>query len=422
MSYIEQYHNALKSQGKSKNTIYAYMAPVRQFAAWLEGSVGDFAPEYWTEEYVRDYLAYLSRHKEPSSVRQAVKVLRLFFKWARDQGLIDTSIIEETRQEPFRPVDEGYYNWLVGRGVAENTRKAYLHALKIFMEWFEERTGQDFSPERITSMDINEFKLMMANNEKVYTAATVNNRLFALRNYCHYALETGLIKENPFHRLGRGVALELEPKKTRWLDNNEQYAFLRQVEMHIDKRGYKDYAIILTMLDAGLRTSEVCNLKLSDVKLYPVKEAKIDVRFSKWQRSREVPIASTKKGEGKRLHRALKVYLEERERFLASRGKKPDDVPWFFLSARGEKMTPKCIQRIMKRYRPEGTGKKITAHVLRHTFGHNLSVSNSKIELQDIAIFMGHMKKDGSPNLQTVSIYTLSSEKERRKKFNEAML
>gem|GEM_PF-4810180 len=42
--------------------------------------------------------------------------------------------------------------------------------------------------------------------------------------------------------------------------------------------------------------------------------------------------------------------------------------------------------------------------------------------LHEVAELMGHMRANGSPNLQSVVIYTMSSEREKRKKINDILL
>lgn len=404
--HLVNYRLCLAKAGKSRNTIYAYITPLRQFEKWLTESTGEFSPCCWTREWAGDFLAWLSRKRGESTVGQAAKALRLFFKWAAGQSLIKGSIIAEKFPKPVEVFDQGFVDWL--RGKSENTVKSYNAHVRQFAEWFREQAGEPFGPEKVTPLDINNYLLHLKDRSK--KPATINSIMFAVRAYCNYAAETGLLRDNPFSRLN-GVTQQLEARKARWLDNKEQYEFLRRVEEKVSKRGYLDYAAILTMLDAGLRESEVCNLKVEHIVLYPVKEARIEVLHSKWNRSRTVPIASTPKGEGKRLHKALKAYLEERS-------KKDTDLPWFFLSNRGEKLSAKVIQEIVRRYR--GAGTRITPHVLRHTFGHNL-VQGGML-LHEVAELLGHMKKDGSPNLQSVVIYTMPSEREKRKKINDILL
>jgi site-specific recombinase XerD len=405
-NYLQEYRTHLVNSGKSRNTIYAYMAPLRWFEKWLIESTGEFSPRYWTREWTGDFFAWLSRRRGESTVGQAAKALRLFFKWTAGQGLIQSNIIEEKLPEPAETFDQGFADWLQGK--SKNTVRSYSAHVRQFAEWFREQTGEPFRPEKITSLDINNYLLYLKGCSK--KPATINSIMFAVRAYCNYAVETGLLKDNPFSRLN-GVTQQLEARKARWLNNKEQYDFLRKVEEKISRRGYLDYAVILTMLDAGLRESEVCNLKMENVVLYPVKEARIDLLHSKWNRSRTVPIASTPKGEGKRLHKALRAYLEERS-------KKGADQPWFFLSNRGEKLSPKVVQGIVRRYR--GAETKITPHVLRHTFGHNL-VQGGML-LHEVAELMGHIRKDGTPNLQSVVIYTMPSEQEKRRKINDILL
>jgi integrase/recombinase XerC/integrase/recombinase XerD len=67
-------------------------------------------------------------------------------------------------------------------------------------------------------------------------------------------------------------------------------------------------------------------------------------------------------------------------------------------------MTSRTVQFIFQKY-SRLTGIQVTPHVLRHSFGHELA--DRKVPLDVIARLMGHMKRDGSPNLVMVTRYTM---------------
>ncbi len=79
-------------------------------------------------------------------------------------------------------------------------------------------------------------------------------------------------------------------------------------------------------------------------------------------------------------------------------------------------MTTRAVQFIFQKY-TSLTGLQVTPHILRHTFGHELTVR--KVPLDVIARLMGHMKRDGSPNLAMVTRYTQPGKEDLRKAVEE---
>jgi len=85
----------------------------------------------------------------------------------------------------------------------------------------------------------------------------------ALQSFWAWLHREEFIQENPFDRL----KIPKAPKKVIPIFTEEQ---LRQIFECIDTTspaGYRDYTIILTLLDTGIRCSELINLRLTDINL-----------------------------------------------------------------------------------------------------------------------------------------------------------
>ena len=92
---------------------------------------------------------------------------------------------------------------------------------------------------------------------------TINGYLRALQAFWSWLEREDFINDNPFSKL----KIPKAPKKIIPVFNDEQ---LRQLLAAIDTTspiGWRDYAIILTLLDTGLRCSEFTHLRLTDVNL-----------------------------------------------------------------------------------------------------------------------------------------------------------
>jgi integrase/recombinase XerD len=118
----------------------------------------------------------------------------------------------------------------------------------------------------------------------------------------------------------------------------------------------RDTAVLLVLLDAGLRTSELCALKVEDVDL---KTGKVEVKHgiqgaAKAGKGRTVYL-------GKASHRAVWQYLSGRED-----GDQPD-APLFV--ARGDRaMRPNTLLQLISSIGKKANVPNAYPHKLRHTF------------------------------------------------------
>jgi len=140
----------------------------------------------------------------------------------------------------------------------------------------------------------------------------------------------------------------------------------------------KHQAILQTIYSAGLRMSEVLNLKVHDI---DSDRMIIKIRQSKGAKDREVMLAE-------KLLLLLREYVTEY---------KPTD--FLFEGQKGGKYSPRSVQQIMKKgLKKAKIRKNATAHTLRHSFATHLLESGT--DLRYIQEFFGHK------SIHTTEIYT----------------
>jgi site-specific recombinase XerD len=126
----------------------------------------------------------------------------------------------------------------------------------------------------------------------------------------------------------------------------------------------KHRAVVLTTYGAGLRVSEVCALKASDI---DSKRMLIHVRHGKGARDRYAPLAKQVLG-------TLRLYFKQQ------RPVGPDLFPG---------VTPKAVRKSLHdAARAAGLHKRVTPHVLRHTFATHLLELGTDIRV--IQMLLGH--------------------------------
>ena len=156
-----------------------------------------------------------------------------------------------------------------------------------------------------------------------------------------------------------------------------------EVKQLLSAPKYLKHRLILAMLyGCGLRSYELCSLKLADVDF---ERETVFVSKQKGKRDRYVPLS-------KHLARGLQKYISTE-----------NPVEFLFNSQviKDEKisgMTPSGIGWIVKENRTKvSTHKKITAHTLRHTYATHL--------LEDGINFLSLMELLGHARIETTLIY-----------------
>jgi len=260
--------------------------------------------------------------------------------------------------------------------LSPNTAKSYESDIKNFIEWFEGSNG-DFSPEKITGFDLKDYVSYLA-NVKGLKNSSINRKMIALRSWLKYLKERNIISDIPkFPKYLQEV--ERSPKA---LDRNEINRLLRTIEREGKP---KEKAIIALLFYAGLRVSEVANLKKSDIEISE-KKGKVIIRHGKGNKFREVPLNNDARN-------FLKPYLETL-----------GDTNWLFPGKNNKPITSRAIQQIIKKYAYLAKIPSLTPHTLRHTFATLLLRQGT--DLVVVSNLLGHSRLD------TTARYTKPSEKD----------
>ena len=181
-----------------------------------------------------------------------------------------------------------------------------------------------------------------------------------------------------------GVWSDLRVPRLRYDKKLPRYLTKEEVKRLLQSTTYlKHKAILSTIYSAGLRVSEVINLRISDIMS---KEMKIRVRNGKRNKERYT-LLSQKNLE------LLRVYWKK----FGYKNYDPDD--YLFISRQTKKqLTSRCVESAMnKSMQKAGIAKKATPHTLRHSFATHLM--NDGVDLVIIQALMGHS------NIKTTSIY-----------------
>lgn len=271
----------------------------------------------------------------------------------------------------------------IERNCSKATRDNYAYYLGRFFDEENVNTLRD-----ITLPAVRSFRLFL-NRQKTtggtaIKKSTINYHLIAIRSFLKYLAKEG-IDALPAERI------ELAKTGDRQIDfldgaDLEQFlsAPLKADETEIIRK--RDKAILETLFSTGLRVSELSKLKAETINL---KKDEFTVR-GKGDKLRVVFLSDDAKTWIRRYLDArtdMSPYLYVRH----DRAKTAAEEP--------QPLTPRSIQRLVNKYaRSAGITKKITPHVLRHSFATDLLASGA--DIRSVQSMLGHA------SITTTQIYT----------------
>ena len=140
----------------------------------------------------------------------------------------------------------------------------------------------------------------------------------------------------------------------------------------------RDRLILSLLYSSGLRVSELVSLRINDIDL---QDRTIRIR-GKGDKDRIVLFDENTRN-------LLEDYLQKRVY----------ESDYLFLNRFGDPLTPRYVQMMIKNYaRKAGINKKVTPHILRHSFATHLLKNG--VDIRAIQQLLGHS------NLSTTQIYT----------------
>lgn len=257
-------------------------------------------------------------------------------------------------------------------GLSKLTLQGYRLELNLFSKFVDKPVVQ------ITTSDIRKY---LAHNSELM-ASTVDRKLSALKTFFGWLVNEEILLRNPAAKIK-------PPKKPIRLPKAlsiEELEIVRESCHTLRQR-----ALIEVMYSTGCRLSEIANMKRSDIDLQNMRMSVI----GKGNKERKVYLSI------KCLHQ-LRKYLNSRM----------DDCEYLFITERKphRKMHNHTIQDdIDKIEKAAKIPKKLTPHVLRHTYAC-LSM-DAGIELADLQHLMGHSEPS------TTLIYAQVSEERKQQAF-----
>lgn len=267
---------------------------------------------------------------------------------------------------------EQFLAWLsVEKGYSRNTILSYGYDLERYREFIEDHLCINIS--RIRSTHIREY-LFLLKSRGLSTRSMERHRA-AIKQFHRYLCRENYLKADCTSSLDKFKVWKALPEA---MTESEVERLLAQPEPK-DTNGIRDAAMLELMYSAGLRISELINLRREDMLL--------DIGFikcrGKGEKERLIPIGEVAAGK---LRRYLAVVPEPHcEALFLTRMVRPFSRPG-------------CWKMIRGHIRRAGIKKRVTPHTLRHSFATHLLSGGAN--LRSIQEMLGHA------DIATTQVYT----------------
>lgn len=260
------------------------------------------------------------------------------------------------------------------RKLSSNTISSYYDNLKKFYLHFENKNILNLSTDEIRDFLYDDSVL----------ARTRAHYLTVLNSFYNYLISENITNYNPTETI---KLPKLAKKLPEFLTIEEVDKLLNINPVKI--YDYRNIAMLETLYATGVRVSELCNIKLSDIN-YDDCTIKI---FGKGKKERIVPINESS-------YNALIDYINNYRPFLL----KSKTSEFVFINNFGNPISRVGFFKILKKLCSDaGIQKDVSPHTLRHSFATHLL--NNGANLRVIQQLLGHS------NITTTQIYShLSNE------------
>ena len=262
------------------------------------------------------------------------------------------------------------------KSLSANSIEAYLNDISKLEKYFAD-SGGNVLPNKVTYNDLKGFLAWL--NKSSQNARSQSRILSGMRAYFKYLLVEGIIDENP-------SSLIESPKIGLKLPEVLSVAEIDSIIGAIDlskQEGHRNKALIETLYGAGLRVSEVINLKITDLH---ISEGYVIVT-GKGNKQRLVPI-------GRKAIKEIELYKKDRDLIPVIR-----DHNILFLNRRGTKLSRVMVFTIIKDLAAKaGIRKTISPHTFRHSFATHMIEAGA--DLRAVQEMLGH------ESIITTEIYT----------------
>jgi site-specific recombinase XerD len=257
-----------------------------------------------------------------------------------------------------------------------NTIASYRDTFRLLLRYGADERKKDPTALQVADIDADLVAHFLTDLEKTRgNGARRNTRLAAIRSFFKYV---AVNEPQLLHHCQRVLAMPAKRHEKRaidYLDRDEIEAVIAAPDLST-WHGRRDRAILVLMLQTGLRVTELVTLTCSDIGLGAGPHVRC---MGKGRKERATPIRKD----------SIKLLRD----WLAERKGKTDDP--LFISNRGTRLSRDAVEDIVRRHVEAASktcrslrSKRVTPHVLRHSAA--MQLLHSGVDRTVIALWLGH--------------------------------
>ncbi len=286
-----------------------------------------------------------------------------------------------------------WQSWLKNeRRYSVHTLDAYFRDLSEFFNFFN---NEKLSVSDLGKIDVRNFRSYLSYRAGKYIEkSSIARGISAVKNFFKWLDNNNHVKNSAISVISSPRRPKVLPKA---MEVDDAFKLLNESELWEKKtwQGLRDKAIFTLLYGCGLRISEALSLNIGDIDNNDFMRIK-----GKGNKTRIVPLLPV-------IIENINAYLNECPYHL-----KNGDA--LFLGARGERLSPRIIQRQMQKIRVYlGLPDNLTPHALRHSFATHLLAEGT--DLRSIQELLGHASLTTTQRYTDVQIEKLHKEYEKAK-------
>lgn len=287
-------------------------------------------------------------------------------------------------------VIQNWQSWLLNeRLYSIRTLDAYSRDLALFL--------QMVSPEKkvglhdLECIEVHDFRRFLSQRSAKYIEkSSIGRELSAIKNFFKWLDVQDLVKNSAISIISTPRQAKVLPKA---LDESDSFDVIYEIKniASCAWQGLRDRAIFTLLYGCGLRISEALALNVGDI-----------TAQSEFLRIKG-------KGNKERIVPLLPIVWQHVEAYLAKSPYVNNVGEALFVGARGERLSPRIIQRQMQKLRGRlGLPDTLTPHALRHSFATQLLAQG--VDLRSIQELLGHSSLITTQRYTDVQIETMQKE------------
>lgn len=286
---------------------------------------------------------------------------------------------------------EKFILYMKEQNISDNTCNSYANDIKLYKKYYKDSFGEDLT--NLIHEDISMYRSYLLKHN--ISAISINRKISALKMYNEFLVhedlqEKVIIIDKDYIKVQKSMI-------QKQLPSERDINMLKHFSCRDEKNSKRDFCIIILLLYAGLRESELVNLRIVDIKL---EERFLNI-IGKGNKFRQVMINNL-------MYNALKDYLDERQNMNI---KNP-----YLIIGQKNKQTQKPLNRnfcnrLLNKYKEICKINYLHPHLLRSYFCSN-ALHNAGYTIEQVANQAGHS------SLNTTKGYLISEQKDLLKLSN----